>query len=364
MTHPIPLTQHLRLWFVSGLLGLFATGCASDEIKQYRVPKVAAVAKTMAPADERFTFTTPAGWQKQPASQMRLASLRTQGGGDVSVVALPGAAGDLKGNINRWRGQVGLAPIDDIQAVLKNIKPLTVDGNSAIGLEIFAPADKPNKAMRVAMFEQDGLTWFFKLAGTRELVTQQKAAFLSFIQSVQIKKNKGLGQQAPPLASPSEDTEAKAPAMPPLMPQSTNTRLTYTLPTDWIEKPKDSIRIASFAVKKGQDAAEVSIVNLAGDGGGLLSNANRWRQQLEMAPTDQAGLKNAVKDIDVNGHKGYFMALYTGMAGQGMLIAMVGQGGQTWFIKMVGSSRLIQTQEKDFQTFVKSIQFHEKGNQT
>ena len=52
---------------------------------------------------------------------MRRGSFTIRGEGnataDLSIVALPGAAGGLVENLNRWRGQVGLASLDGAQGV-------------------------------------------------------------------------------------------------------------------------------------------------------------------------------------------------------------------------------------------------------
>ncbi|MGV3526897.1 MAG: hypothetical protein ACO1RX_21950 [Candidatus Sericytochromatia bacterium] len=395
-THTNPLSSRRLLRPLgSALLCISLTACASDEVKQYRVAKVsntqaASAAKPAAGPSAPFEYTIPSGWSEQDSSGMRSASFRTAAGGDVSVVMLPGMAGDLKGNVNRWRGQVALPPLEDLQEIQNSVSRTTIDGRSAVALELYAPADKPDKAMRVALLERDGINWFFKLSGTRELVKAEKAAFEQFTASITFKAatmaGDTLAQAAPPLSTdssgppgavppgmppadanhagavpPAGDGSMTGAGMPSIAPVQTDTQLKYTLPANWTEKPPGSIRIASFEVKAAGLVGDVSVVNLAGDGGGLLSNTNRWRQQLEMAPTDQEGLKNSVKDIVVDGNKGYFMALYTGMEGQGMLVALIEQGEQTWFVKMLAPSKLIQSQEKAFESFVTSIQFLEKG---
>lgn len=368
-------------WLPLGLILLTFVACAPEEVKQYRVAKVSAApalalsnASVDASAEEGLSYTAPADWQKMPAGGMRKLSFSLKGGGDFSLVTLPGNAGDLKGNLNRWRGQVGLPPLEDPAEIAKSVRAFKVSDSEGIALELYAPEGQPDKAMRVVLVEKEGANWFFKLAGPRELVKAQAKAFETFLASVKIKAGASAqmpampeGQAMPgqppvaPNSAPNSDpnSDMNAPGLPKMEPQATNTKLTYTLPASWKEKPAGNIRVASFEVKQGEAIGDVSIVSLAGDGGGLLNNTNRWRKQLEMVPTDQAGLKNAVKDIQIAGHKGYFMALYSGMEGQGMLIAMVEQGGQTWFIKMVAPAKLIQSQENDFLAFVKSLAFHD-----
>ncbi len=334
------------------------SACSSGEIKQYKVPK-APVKRAAAPINTipstEVTYTTPKDWVVQPASGMRKASLKTPDGGDMSVVTLPAQSGDLKSNVNRWRGQVGLAPLQEDAAISKSLKPVQIDGAPAVELELYAPEDKDNKAMRVVLLQKDGQRWFLKLSGTREVIKAQGSNFETFTRSFAI-----AGKATSTQANTQSSTQGGTPAMtsPSQLPLARpDASLAYTLPENWREKEKGAMRLASFAVESNGQTADVSVVTLAGDGGGLLENTNRWRRQLEMAPTSQEGLKNSVKDITVDGNKGYFMALYTNLDGSGMLVSLVEREGLTWFIKMMGPASLIQSQEQTFQDFLQSIRF-------
>ena len=281
----------------SGLLCLFLPGlllcsCAPEEIRQYRVARVSETQPAVAQQQTApFSWTLPTGWKVEPVSGMRVASFSTPGKGDVSVVNLPGSGGDLKGNLNRWRGQVGLPPIEDEQAIQKSFGVLDLKDRKAMMLELFAPSGQPDRAMRVALLEKDGVVWFFKLAGTQAVVKTQQQAFESFLTSLRFTA------VALPPAMAGNQNMAPGSAMPPLPATPTDTALSYTLPAHWREKPAGNMRVAAFEIQLPEGlSGEVSIVNLAGDGGGLLNNVNRWRRQLEMAPTDQAGLKNLVRE--------------------------------------------------------------------
>lgn len=389
------------------LLGLSA--CAQEKIKQYRVAKVAIQTNfTKGP----LSYTAPAGWEKQPAAEMRLASFTIPGGGDFSVVSLPGMAGDLKSNLNRWRGQVGLPPLTDAGEIQRSVTPVTIDGTQATSLELYSPAGTPDKAMRVVLLEKDGATWFFKLAGPGSLVKAQKAAFESFNRSVKIKPadgeddssqlppmgqltNKGgTGNQMPPSAqepTPPGGEGSESPAMganhppvdgrmgdqpadsamgqppggdmagTPMAPAKTDTRLSWKLPSGWKEKAAGMMRVASFDAPQGGD---VSIVNLSGDGGGLLNNVNRWRAQMGLAAIEAKDLDQEVQGLDLVGTKAAFMTLYTASKDKGMMVVLLSHAGQTWFVKWAGPGAAIPAQQADFLAFVKSIQFHAKGSST
>lgn len=115
-----------------------------------------------APAGERFVagslvFTLPAGWKAEPGSGMRFATLVTPGGVPVSVTRLNGDGGGVLMNINRWRGQLMLPPID--AAELAKVTT-AVD---AAGLKMIYVDIKSDAGRTVgAVIPTGNLTWFLK----------------------------------------------------------------------------------------------------------------------------------------------------------------------------------------------------------
>ena len=103
------------------LLLLFLLGCKAEPIVTYRLskePSPEATAVGALPAAHReVDWVVPSGWEEQAPSQMRVGSflIKSPEGKtvDVSVVPLSGAAGGDLSNINRWRGQIQLSPIDE-----------------------------------------------------------------------------------------------------------------------------------------------------------------------------------------------------------------------------------------------------------
>ena len=61
--------------------------------------------------DAPVAWTLPDGWAVIPTQQMRLASFSIAGGGTCGLFLFPGG-GDRLSNVNRWRGQAGLALLD------------------------------------------------------------------------------------------------------------------------------------------------------------------------------------------------------------------------------------------------------------
>jgi hypothetical protein len=128
-------------------------------------------------------WTTPDGWTEVPPSSMRYASFSApaDGGGkiDISVVTFPGDGGSDADNINRWRGQMGLAPVD-ANAVTSQIAPLKTGDMTFSTTDITA-----NKTRTIAAWtRRDGRVWFFKATGPIAAVEKEKPNFVKFIESV------------------------------------------------------------------------------------------------------------------------------------------------------------------------------------
>ena len=127
-------------------------------------------------------WTTPEGWTEVPPSAMRYASFSApakNGKIDISVVTFPGDGGSDADNINRWRGQMGLAPVD-ASTVTSQIAPLK------IGDVTFSTTDiDGNKTRTIAAWtRQDGRVWFFKATGPSAAIEKEKPNFVKFIESV------------------------------------------------------------------------------------------------------------------------------------------------------------------------------------
>jgi hypothetical protein len=128
-------------------------------------------------------WQTPENWRAVSPSSMRYASFTAQAENgekiDISVVTFPGDGGSDPDNINRWRGQIGLPPIDK-NAVTSQIAPLkTADAT-------FSTADIVGaKARTIAAWTRhDGRVWFFKATGPSAAVEKEKPNFVKFIESV------------------------------------------------------------------------------------------------------------------------------------------------------------------------------------
>ena len=84
---------------------------------------------------------------------MRLASFKaTAPNGketDISVVSLPGIAGGDLANVNRWRGQVQLAPIDE-DTLAKSAERVQANGHDYLVVDLVS--DVPIDGRRSSAF--------------------------------------------------------------------------------------------------------------------------------------------------------------------------------------------------------------------
>ena len=154
-------------------------------------PPVSAAAPVAAPASPANSQgALPAGWTEEAATSMLLAKF-SAGPADaravITVSAFPGDVGGHTANINRWRGQLSLPPVDDA-AALKSAAPLAVQSEKASLVELDgtdARTGQPARLIGVAV-PHGGETWFFKLTGDEKSVAREKNAFLKFIQTTKL----------------------------------------------------------------------------------------------------------------------------------------------------------------------------------
>jgi hypothetical protein len=187
-------------------------GCKDREIATYRAPKDpppvmpgvlpagdAAAGGSSASGDQSMAntavptasgsdlvWTAPAAWTAKPNGPMRKGSFSIKGDGgdaDLSITAFPGSTGGLLANINRWRGQLGLAPLDEGELAANTVH-LDAGDLHMVVVDFAANATGESNRILGAIVPHDTDTWFFKLMGPEALVESQKPAFLEFLHTI------------------------------------------------------------------------------------------------------------------------------------------------------------------------------------
>jgi len=134
-----------------------------------------------------LSWTAPAAWQSKPLGAMRKGSYNITGeagaSADLSITAFPGAVGGEFANVNRWRGQLGLAPIAEAD-LTSAVTHLSQNGLTLTFVDLAGTEAANPQRMLGAMVPYDGAMWFFKLSGPDALVVATRPAFLEFLKTV------------------------------------------------------------------------------------------------------------------------------------------------------------------------------------
>ena len=315
-------------------------------------------------AGPQLKWKTPAGWQEIPPGTMRVASFKVAGAdgkqADVSVIPLPGGAGGDFSNVNRWRGQVGLAPVDEAELV-KLAQPVEVAGQPA------ALYEQPGDSVRILAVIQhrEGTAWFFKMTGDSQLVAQSKPAFVDFLKSVQFIDGVTLPAQPPvaagELPAGHPDLAGPQPATAPAM-LSNEGKLNWTVPAGWQEVSGGQFLIAKFLIAGADNAqAAVNVSSSAGNGGGLAANVNRWRKQLGLSELSGDELAKSVQSITTAAGPATLVEMAGTDARTSQPAALVGimvlRPEQAWFFKLMGAPFVVNAQKDTLVEFVRGVKY-------
>jgi len=161
--------------------------CQKDPIEVRRVPKEAPpqIALTQSARPKGLRWTAPKGWTEIPGTGMRVASFELPEGpgkAEVTVVALPGDVGGELANVNRWRGQIALPPVDETDLPAARSAVRSRLGN--IFVYDFTGAGEKKTRLVAGMIKVSGTMWFFKLMGDEAAVAAAKPAFLKLLEGL------------------------------------------------------------------------------------------------------------------------------------------------------------------------------------
>jgi len=137
------------------------------------------------PQSDLPKWKAPAHWKPAGPKPMRLASFDIpgkDGAGDVSVSTLSGSGGGPVANVNRWRGMVGLAPLDEA-GLAKESTALTLAGGRK-GILVNLGGSSPKRILAAIVPDGDH-TWFFRLTAPDALASAELKNFTDWVQSVE-----------------------------------------------------------------------------------------------------------------------------------------------------------------------------------
>ncbi len=139
-----------------------------------------------APPGGGLAWTLPKGWVQEQGGGMRYASFKVpvKGTLEASVVVLPGAAGGELANVNRWRGQIGLDPID--AAALASARKTVKTKAGPIEVYDFSTGGASGKRLVAGLAQIEGNTWFIKLTGEAAAVGAAREDFMKLLGSLRL----------------------------------------------------------------------------------------------------------------------------------------------------------------------------------
>lgn len=121
----------------------------------------------------------PGDWMRVTPKPPRALDLRIDADVECSITVLAGAAGGARANIDRWRAQLGLGPLDDAQYLGLETVPML--GAAAYLVE----ASAGEKGVLGVVSSADDRSVFVKLTGPVGQIPRHRAAFLDLCRTLE-----------------------------------------------------------------------------------------------------------------------------------------------------------------------------------
>ena len=285
-----------------------------------------------------FDYDVPAGWEELPPTQFRIVNLRLGESppAEISLVMLMGDGGGVRANVDRWRRQVGLAPMSDEEFLGLEERTLLDNPAAYVELEGSYEGMDGTRIERAGLFglvfARNESALFVKMTGPAEVLEAERERFHGFLDSLRLKE-------------PSQAPAARASA------------LRWSTPAGWQEEPPSS-QFREVTFRKGEVEMYVSVAR-----GGVLANVNRWSAQLGLEPLDDAGLAA----LPTTPMMGMTATVFEGVGplrgmrdpapkpDQRMLAAIVEDSGTIVTLKATGPSAAVAEARADFMALAASI---------
>lgn len=289
----------------------------------------------------------PDGWEKTPASGMRLAGFQIDNA-VCTIVSLSGNAGGLEANVKRWLGQVGITDMEDseFKALLNQMTEVQAQDDIAFQVVDLTELSRGKSSSITAIGSLPEKTVFVKLTGPVATLSKLKKPYLALLESFNI------GQ-----ASASEVAQAKPFSSP--APEAKKQSLTWDVPKQWKEISGSGMRIATFQ-PASSDEFECYISMLGGDGGGLERNVQWWSSQLgsKLEGDELVSFIDKQDRIRVNKvpfHVIDYGSMVSDQNGNSMMVAVGRLPSKTVFVKMTGTKKDLNSNRREFMKLVKSL---------
>ena len=139
-------------------------------------------------------------------------------------------------------------------------------------------------------------------------------------------------------------------------PTITDNELKWDLPKSWSASSGSSMRLASYNVPHSSGVGDLSIMILAGDGGGVEANINRWRGQINLGSQTLSEINSQSEDRK-NSLSNYqiFTVVNEDNLDKAFICAIIPLADSTIFVKLNISAKGITEIKDDFIYFCDSF---------
>lgn len=132
--------------------------------------------------------------------------------------------------------------------------------------------------------------------------------------------------------------------------------LKWIKPDSWIQYNGSSLRLLSFKIPYSNNEADLSVMILDGDGGGLSANINRWCRQLGIPNKTDHEIEEMAELMDGSmGKYKLFQLIGDADSNNSFLCSIIPMNKKTLFVKMNLNSNGIAEVKNDFKQFCSSL---------
>ncbi|GJM23086.1 MAG: hypothetical protein DHS20C15_30010 [Planctomycetota bacterium] len=327
-------------------------------------------------------FELPEGWRELAPTSMRILNFAPPGdsGADCYLSSLPGTAGGLLANVNRWRGQMAQPPITQQQAEslprasLFGMQASVVDVRGAFTGMSGERSEGEQRLLGLLHVSPEG-SLFLKAVGPVEVWEHEADAFFALAASMRPAAAPAhdhashAGQPHPTdephdhashVGQPHPGDDAPGDAV-------SGAPLAWQVPAAWTLASGSSMSLAAFELRD-EPQLRVTLSLLPGSAGGVRANLDRWSEQVGHSALSDADFA-ALPKVSVLGRDAFLLERAGPFAGMGasaqgdaLLLGVVQPlGAQTVFVKLVGPRKIAQTQRAAFLEFCASLKAPRNG---
>ena len=131
--------------------------------------------------------------------------------------------------------------------------------------------------------------------------------------------------------------------------------LSWIKPKSWTSSEGSSMRVASFSVPYSEGKGDLSVIKLGGSGGGLESNVNRWRRQLNLSSLNINQIEESITMMEGNLGAYGMLEIINENDGSAFICAIFSLADETIFVKLSLNISGMKDVKIDFINFCSSL---------